>query len=112
MKNIFHCGLMFDNLKNLFLQISDYICGSNDKEQLEIIQWKIQSRLTYLKENNLDAFNDAELLGYYETHRHIQNCIAQNPNETIFILGLGLVAIIGVVTITWIMVNRVNPKKF
>ena len=102
---------MFGNLKNIFLQISNYLCSPKDKEELELIQWKIQSRLEFLKENNLDEFRDDKLFEYYTIHRQIQNCIAQNPDETIFLLGVGLVAIIGIITITWIMIKKVNPKK-
>ena len=102
---------MFGTIKSLLLQISEYVCSSEDKKELEIIQWKIKYRLDYLKENNLDEFNDSELLQYYDIHRQIQNCIAQDPTETIFILSIGLIAVIGIVAVTWIMVNKVNPKK-
>lgn len=99
---------MFKFLDMIFLQLSNYICGNNDKKQLEIIQWHIQNRINYLEKNNLNTNNDSELFQYYEIHRQIQNCIAQNPNDNIEILSIMLVVFIGIVIFVVYMVKKVN----
>jgi len=92
----------------LFLQLSNYICGNDDKEQLETIQWQIQHRINYLEKNNLNTNNDPELFQYYEIHRQIQDCIAQNPNDNIEILSVMLVVYIGIVIFVVYMVKKGN----
>lgn len=99
---------MFKFLDMVFLQLLNHICGNNDKEQLEIIQWQIQQRINYLKINNLNTNNDPELFEYYEIHRQIQNCIAQNPNDNIEILSIMLVVFICIVVFVVYMVKKVN----
>ena len=99
---------MFKFLDMIFLQLLNHICGNNDKEQLEIIQWQIQQRINYLKINNLNTNNDPELFEYYEIHRQIQNCIAQNPNDNIEILSIMLVVFICIVVFVVYMVKKVN----
>jgi len=99
---------MFKFLDMVFLQLSNHICGNNDKEQLEIIQWQIQQRINYLKINNLNTNSDPELFEYYEIHRQIQNCIAQNPNDNIEILSIMLVVFICIVIFAVYMVKKVN----
>ena len=102
---------MFKFLDILFLQLSDYICGNNDKEQLETIQWQIQHRINYLEKNNLNINNDPELFRYYEIHRQIQNCIAQNPNDNITILVIMLIVFIGIVIFTAYAMKKVKALK-
>ena len=87
---------MIKFLDVLFLQLSDHICGNNDKENLESIQWQIQNRINYLEKNNISIHNDSELFRYYEIHRQIQDCIAQNPNDNIAILAIMLIVFIGI----------------
>ena len=99
---------MFKFLDVIFLQLSDHICGNNDKEQLEIIQWQIQQRINYLEENNLSTYNDPELFRYYEIHRQIQDCIAQNPNDNIAILAIMLTVFI---CITIVIVYALKKVK-
>lgn len=102
---------MLQILKIVFLQVSKYVCGKDDKDQLEIIQREIQSRLNFLKENNLNEFNDSELIRLYETHRQIQDCIYQNPEERIMTLSIALSVTIAVIVLTWIMVRKVRARR-
>ena len=102
---------MFKFLDIIFLQLSNYVCGDNDKDQLEIIQWQIQHRINYLEKNNLNANNDPELFQYYEIHRQIQDCIAQNPNDNIAILSIMLVVFICIVIFVVCMVKKVKTLE-
>ena len=102
---------MLKFLDIMILQLSNYICGNNDKEQLEIIQWQIQHRINYLEKNNLNSNNDPELFQYYEIHRQIQDCIAQNPNDNIEILSIMLIVFIGIVIFVLYMVQKVKTRK-
>jgi len=102
---------MIKFLDIVFLQLSSHICGNNDKEQLEIIQWQIQHRINYLKKSNLNTNNDTELFQYYEIHRQIQNCIAQSPNDNIEILSIMLVVFIGIVIFVVYMVKKVRTLE-
>ena len=102
---------MLQILKIVFLQVSNYVCGKDDKDQLEIIQKTIQTRLNFLKENNLNEFNDPELIKLYETHRQIQDCIYQNPEERIMTLSIALAVTVAVIVLTWIMVRKVRARK-
>ena len=95
----------------VFLQISDYICGDNDKEYLEFIQWKIQHRIRYLEESQLNTNKDPELFQYYEIHRQIQDCIAQNPNDNIAILSTMLMVFVSIVIFIIYMVKKVNKVE-
>ena len=99
---------MLKFLDMIFLQLSNHVCGNNDKEQLEIIQSQIQQRINYLKINNLNTNNDPELFRYYEIHSQIQNCIYQNPNDNIQILSIMLVVFIVIVIFAVYMVKKVN----
>ena len=99
---------MFKFLDMVFLQLSNHICGNNDKEQLEIIQWQIQQRINYLKINNLNTNNDPELFQSYEIHRQIQNCIAQNPNDNIEILSIMLIVLIMILVFVVYMVKKLE----
>jgi len=102
---------MFKFLDILFLQLSDHICGNNDKSQLEIIQWQIQHRINYLEKNNLNTYNDPELFRYYEIHRQIQDCIAQNPNDNIIILAIMLTVFIVIIIVIVYAVIRVKTLE-
>lgn len=99
---------MFQFLDILFLQLSDHICGNDDKEQLEIVQWQIQQRINYLEENNLNTYNDPELFRYYEIHRQIQDCIAQNPNDNIAILAIMLTVFICITIVILCAIKKVK----
>ena len=98
-------------LKIVFLQVSNYVCGKDDKDQLEIIQNTIQSRLNFLKENNLNEFNDPQLIRLYDTHRQIQDCIYQNPEERINTLSIALIVTVAVIVLTWFMIRKVRDKN-
>lgn len=102
---------MLKFLDIIFLQLSEHICGNNDKEQLEIIQWQIQHRINYLEKNNLNIYNDPELFQYYEIHRQIQDCIAQNPNDNIVILVTMITVFIGITTFIAYAIKKVNALK-
>lgn len=92
----------------LFLQLRDHVCGTNDKEQLEIIQWQIQNRINYLEKNNLNINNDSELFRYYEIHRQIQDCIAENPNDNITILAIMLIVFLVIILLAIFAVKKVK----
>lgn len=102
---------MLKFLDIIFLQLSEHICGNNDKEQLEIIQWQIQHRINYLEKNNLNIYNDPELFQYYEIHCQIQDCIAQNPNDNIVILVTMITVFIGITTFIAYAIKKVNALK-
>lgn len=92
----------------ILLQLSDHICGNSDKKQLEIVQWQIQHRINYLEKNNLSIHNDPELFHYYETHRQIQDCIAQNPNDNIEILVIMFIVFIFITVFIIFAVKKAN----
>ena len=102
---------MLNFLSSLFLQISDFACSDNDKEKLEYLQWKIQERIRHLQENQLDANNDETLFEYYELHRLLQNCIAQNPDDNIAILTIMIIVVPCVIVFTAFMVRKVRKLE-
>ncbi len=102
---------MFKFLDIIFMQLTDHICGNNDKEQLEIVQWQIQHRINYLEKNNLNINDDPELFQYYEIHRQIQYCIAQNPNDNIAILVTMLTVFICITVLIAYAIKKVNTSK-
>ena len=102
---------MLNFLSSLFLQISDFVCSDNDKEKLEYLQWQIQDRIRHLQENQLNANNDATLFEYYELHRQLQNCIAQNPDDNIAILIIMLSVISCVIIFTTFMIKKVRKLE-
>lgn len=102
---------MLQFLKTVFLQVAGYVCSNDDKEQLETIQREIQARLNFLKQNNLNEFNDPQLIRLYETHREIQDCIYQNPEERLMTFGIALLVTIAVIALTWIMVRKVRKSR-
>ena len=102
---------MLNLLEILFLQLPDHICGSNDKEQLEIIQWQIQNRINYLEKNNFTTYNDSELFRYYEIHRQIQDCIAQNPNDNIIILAIMLIVFLSITILVIYALKKVKSLQ-
>ena len=85
-----------------------YECGSNDRQELEIIQNLILDRIRYLREKEADLTNDGILLDYYSKNDEILNCILNE--HTFSPIVFGIIAIIGafVVFRLW----KLKKKKF
>jgi len=102
---------VFFNLQKLFLQ-SIYECNPTDKENLKTLQNNIQERVNYLNENNLNSYNDPQLLEYYELYHKIEQCIFQEHTDQYFIIAVILIAIPLLVYIRWRMIKkRLSTKK-
>ncbi len=102
---------MLNFLSSVFLQISDFVCSDKDKEKLEYLQWQIQDRIRHLKENQLNTNSDEKLFEYYEIHRELQNCIAQNPDDNIAILIIMLSVVTCIIIFTAFMVRKVKKLE-
>ena len=85
-----------------------YECGSNDRQELEIIQNLILDRIRYLREKEADLTNDGILLDYYSKNDEILNCILND--HTFSPIMFGIIAVIGafVVFRLW----KLKKKKF
>jgi len=85
-----------------------YECGSNDRQELEIIQNLILDRIRYLREKEADLTNDGILLDYYSKNDEILNCILND--HTFSPIVFGIIAVIGafVVFRLW----KLKKKKF
>ena len=85
-----------------------YECGSNDRQELEIIQNLILDRIRYLREKEADLTNDGILLDYYSKNDEILNCILNDHTFSPIIFGI--IAVIGafVVFRLW----KLKKKKF
>jgi len=65
---------MFNNLGKILLQLV-YDCSSKDTKNLESLQKQIQERIYFLKDENMNSYNDPTLLEYYELYNQIQQCL-------------------------------------
>ena len=85
-----------------------YECGSNDRQELEIIQNLILDRIRYLREKEADLTTDGILLDYYSKNDEIINCIMNDHSFSPIIAGI--IAVIGafVVFRLW----KLKKKKF
>ncbi len=85
-----------------------YECGSNDRQELEIIQNLILDRIRYLREKEADLTTDGILLDYYSKNDEILNCILNDHTFSPIIFGI--IAVIGafVVFRLW----KLKKKKF
>ena len=85
-----------------------YECGSNDRQELEIIQNLILDRIRYLREKEADLTTDGILLDYYSKNDEILNCILND--HTFSPIVFGIIAVIGafVVFRLW----KLKKKKF
>ncbi len=98
------------NLRKIFLQLG-YDCNSKDNENLEPLQKEIQERINFLKEQNMNSFNDPILLEYYELHSQIQHCIFQDHTDQ-YLLILGIIVGISLfVYFRWWMIKKGESKN-
>jgi len=98
------------NLRKIFLQLG-YDCNSKDNENLEMLQKQIQERINFLKEQNMNSFNDLILLEYYELHSQIQQCIFQDHTyQHLLIIGI-IVGISLFVYFRWWMIKKGESKN-
>jgi hypothetical protein len=98
------------NLKKIFLQLG-HDCNSKDNENLETLQKQIQEQINFLKEQNMNSFNDPILLEYYELHSQIQQCIFQDhTNQYLLIIGI-IVGISLFVYFRWWMIKKGESKN-
>ena len=98
------------NLRKIFLQLG-YDCNSKDIESLETLQKQIQEQINFLKEQNMNSFNDPTLLEYYELHSQIQQCIFQDhTNQYLLIIGI-IVGISLFVYFRWWMIKKGESKN-
>ena len=70
-----------------------YECGSNDRQELEIIQNLILDRLHYLREKEADITTVGVLLDYYSLNDEIIGCILNDHAFSPIILTI--IVIIG-----------------
>ena len=85
-----------------------YECGSNDRQELEIIQNLILDRIRYLREKEADLTNDGILLDYYSKNDEILNCILNDHTFSPIIFGI--IAVIGAFVIFRLW--KLKKKKF
>ena len=98
------------NLGKLFLQL-DYECKPQDKENLAILQSKIQAKINFLKENNLDSYADPQLLEFYELHSQIQQCIFQDHSDQYLLIAVIIIGIPLLVYFRWRMIKKGEATK-
>ena len=98
------------NLGKLFLQL-DYDCKPQDKENLAILQSKIQAKINFLKENNLDSYADPQLLEFYELHSQIQQCIFQDHSDQYLLIAVIIIGIPLLVYFRWRMIKKGEAAK-
>jgi len=98
------------NLGKIFLQLG-YDCNSKDNENLETLQKQIQERINFLNEQNLNSYNDPELLEHYELYGQIQQCLFQDHSNQ-YLLIVGIIAGISLfVYFRWWMIKKGESKK-
>ena len=85
-----------------------YECGSNDRQELEIIQNLILDRIRYLREKEADLTTDGILLDYYSKNDEILNCILNDHTFSPIIFGI--IAVIGAFVIFRLW--KLKKKKF
>ena len=92
-------------LEKLFLQVG-YECKPQDKENLETLQNKIQERISFLNENNLDSYGDPQLLEFYELYSQIQQCVFEDHAEQYLLIAAIIIGIPLLVYFRWRMIKR------
>ena len=85
-----------------------YECGSNDRQELEIIQNLILDRIRYLRETEADLTTDGTLLDYYSKNDEILNCILNDHTFSPIIFGK--IAVIGAFGVFRLW--KLKKKKF
>ena len=98
------------NLRKLFLQVG-YECNPQDKENLETLQNKIQERVSFLNENNLDSYGDPQLLEFYELYSQIQQCIFEVHTDQYLLIAVVIIGIPLLVYFRWRMIKKVEAAK-
>jgi len=93
------------NLRKLFLQVG-YECKPQDKENLETLQNKIQERISFLNENNLDSYADPQLLEFYELYSQIQRCVFEDHTDQYLVIITVIIVIPLLVYFRWRMIKR------
>ncbi len=92
-------------LEKLFLQVG-YECKQQDKENLETLQNKIQERISFLNENNLDSYGDAQLVEFYELYSQIQRCVFDDHTVQYLVIVTVIIVIPLFVYFRWRMIKR------
>ena len=98
------------NLGKLFLQVG-YECEPQDKENLETLQNKIQERISFLNENNLDSYSDPQLLEFYELYSQIQQCVFDAHTDQYLLIAAIIIGIPLLVYFRWRMIKRDGATK-
>jgi len=98
------------NLGKLFLQVV-YECKPQDKENLETLKNKIQERINFLNENNLDSYADPQLLEFYELYSQIQRCIFEDHTDQYLVIAAVVIIIPLLVYFRWRMIKRGEATK-
>ncbi len=96
-------------LEKLFLLV--YECKPQDKENLETLQNKIQERISFLNENNLDSYADPQLLEFYELYSQIQRCIFEDHTDQYLVIAVIIITIPLLVYFRWRMIKRYEATK-
>jgi len=98
------------NLGKIFLQLV-YDCSSIDNKDLEALQKQIYERITFLTKENMNSYNDPELLEHYELYNQIQQCLFQDhTNQYLLIAGI-IVGISLFIYFRWWMIKKGEYKK-
>ena len=97
-------------LGKLFLQVG-YECKPEDKENLATLQNKIQERVTFLNENNLDSYADPQLLEFYDLYSQIQKCVFEDHTEQYILIAAVIIGIPLLVYFRWRMIKKGEVKK-
>lgn len=92
------------------MQGPKYDCNPNDSQELESLQQQIQTRIKYLKENDLDTFSDSILLQYYELHQQIQSCLFQDHSSQYLLIGVILIIIPLIVIFRLKMIKKTKNR--
>ena len=93
------------------MQGSKYDCNPNDSQELESLQQQIQTRIQYLKENDLETFSDSVLLQYYELHQQIQSCLFQDHTSQYLVIGVVLIVIPLIVIFRLKMIKKTKDQS-
>ena len=98
------------NLEKIFLQLG-YFCSSKDTGNLEALQKQIQERIKFLKEENMNSYNDPKLLEQYELYNQIQQCLFQDHTNQYWLIAGIILSVSLFVFFRWWMLKKVESKK-
>jgi len=98
------------NLEKIFLQLG-YFCSNKDTKNLETLQKEIQERISFLNKQDMNSYNDPELLEQYELYNQIQQCLFQDHTGQYWLYAGIIIAVSLFIGFRWWMINKAESKK-